>query len=207
MSRFDDLAAQWDTNPVRAALGSGVAEAMRATVPFAADWRIMDFGAGTGLVTLRLLDDVATVEAVDSSTGMLDVLDSKLAEASIDRVTTHRIDLTAAAWDGEPLEAVVSSMTLHHIADVPALLARLVEALRPGGWLALADLDSEDGSFHGPDVQDVHHLGFARETMAGWLTAAGCEQVSVSDAHRVTRPDVNGIPRTYGVFLAVGRKA
>ncbi|MBI5833248.1 MAG: class I SAM-dependent methyltransferase [Armatimonadetes bacterium] len=206
MSRFDTLAPQWDTNPVRAALGTGVADAMRREVPFAPDWRIMDFGAGTGLVTLRLLDSVAEVVAVDCSTGMLDVLDDKLSAAGLTQVTTHRVDLTRAAWDGEPVDAVVSSMTLHHIADVPALLARLVGAVKPGGWLALADLDAEDGSFHGPDVDDVHHQGFQRETMAAWLRAAGCGEVRVADAHRVTRPDVHGIPRTYGVFVAVGRR-
>lgn len=207
MSRFDALAAQWDANSVRAALGAGVAEAMRRAVPFAPEWRIMDFGAGTGLLTLRLLDAVGEVVAVDSSAGMLDVLDAKVAEAGLTQVSGCRVNLTEQPWSEPAVDAVVSLMTLHHIEDVPALLARLVAALKPGGWLALADLDSEDGSFHGADVTDVYHQGFARETMAAWLTTAGCVEVAVVDAYQVTRPDINGLPRTYGVFLATARRA
>ena len=40
-------------------------------------------------------------------------------------------------------------MTMHHIEDVSALVRTFRGMLKPGGWLAPVDLDTEDGSFHG----------------------------------------------------------
>ena len=206
MSRFDDLAATWDSVPARREAAAGVAAAMKRAVPFAPHWTVLDYGAGTGLLTLQIEPLVARAFAVDASSGMLDALHDKLAAAGLTKVVTQQADLQTADWDGPPVDAVVSSLTLHHLADVPGTLRRLVAALRPGGWLAVADLDQEDGSFHGPDVPDVHHLGFARSTISDWLVAAGCAEVTVADAHRFAKPDAAGHLREYDVFLATGRR-
>ena len=54
-ARFDRVAAEWDASPTRVALARAVVEAIRAAVPLDAEMRALDFGAGTGLVTLGLL--------------------------------------------------------------------------------------------------------------------------------------------------------
>jgi 2-polyprenyl-3-methyl-5-hydroxy-6-metoxy-1,4-benzoquinol methylase len=206
MSRFDQLAAEWDTNLGRVALAAGVAEAMRAVVPFAPHWRVLDFGAGTGLLSLNLAPAVAEVIAVDSSAAMLEVLAVKAARAGLSQVTVWHGDLQAAPWPGPPVDAVVSTMTLHHLRAVPQVLRALVQAVRPGGWLALADLDTEDGGFHGPEVDDVYHHGFDRQQVSAWLAAAGCVGVAVTEAWRAVRPDGRGGSREYPVFLASARR-
>jgi ubiquinone/menaquinone biosynthesis C-methylase UbiE len=207
MSRFDQLATQWEQNPARAAVTAGIADAMRAMVPFEATWRLLDYGAGTGLLTLALLSEVAEAVAVDTSAGMLAVLRGKLADAGLTQVAVVQANLEAEPWSGPPVDVAVSAMTLHHLRDVPAVLRRLAEATRPGGWLAVADLDREDGSFHGPEVDDVFHHGFDREQLAGWLVEAGWADVRLADAYRLTKPDAQGAPREYGIFVAAGRKA
>jgi hypothetical protein len=73
-----------------------------------------------------------------------------------------------------------------------------------GGYLAIADLDREDGSFHGPEVKDIH-LGFNRMDLIDWLAEAGFEPVSVETAH-VMKRRVDGISREYKVFLSIARK-
>ena len=73
--------------------------------------------------------------------------------------------------------------------------------LAPGGRIALADLDAEDGSFHGPDAPGVHHLGFDRAELAAKLEAAGFAEVRFADA---ARSEKNG--RAYSVFIAAARK-
>ena len=50
--RFDRVAAEWDSNPDRVALAGAVAKAIRKAVPLRADMCTLDFGAGTGLLTL-----------------------------------------------------------------------------------------------------------------------------------------------------------
>ena len=70
-----------------------------------------------------------------------------------------------------------------------------------GGVLCVADLDAEDGSFHGPHVRDVHH-GFPRDELARMLTAAGFAEPRFSTVYAVPRERA-GRTRRYPVFLAV----
>jgi len=78
-SRFDEAAAEWDNNPTRVDLARAVGEALRRVIPVQSHWRVLDYGAGTGLLTLNLQPQVASVMALDSSTGMLEKLTQKLA--------------------------------------------------------------------------------------------------------------------------------
>jgi len=204
-SRFDEAAAQWDNNPGRVDLARAVGEAIGRAIPIQPGWRGLDYGAGTGLLTLTLQPRVASMIALDSSTGMLGKLAQKLAAAAIGNVQTRHWDLEAEPFPETGFDLVVSSMTLHHLGDVPLVFSRLASLLKPGGWLAVADLDSEDGSFHG-QVDDVFHHGFERGQIAGWLANAGLRWVSVSDAHTMSKPSSTGEVRSYGVFLAVGQK-
>lgn len=199
-SRFDGLAAEWDANPVRVALASAVAGAIRRHVPLVPGMRMLDLGAGTGLISLQLRPHVGSVVAVDASQKMLDEIERKVRAAGVDGIRT-------LCWnvEGEPLPAAafdvaVSSMTLHHVRDTALLFRRLHAALRPGGWLAVADLDREDGSFHGP-MPDVHHHGFDRAAIVAGLAAAGFRAPAVHDAHVIERPDAGRYP----VFLATAR--
>ncbi|MCX6928582.1 MAG: class I SAM-dependent methyltransferase [Verrucomicrobia bacterium] len=205
-SRFDEAAAQWDNNPSRVDLAFAIGEAIARTIPFQPGWRGLDYGAGTGLLTLNLQPRVASMVALDSSTGMLEKLTQKLASAGIGNVQTRQWDLEAKPFPEPGFDLVVSSMTLHHVRSVPLVLSRLAEILKPGGWLAVADLDSEDGTFHG-HADGVFHHGFERSQIAEWLSKAGLTRVSVSDAHSMTKPSSAGELRTYGIFLAVGQKA
>jgi tRNA (cmo5U34)-methyltransferase len=198
-SRFDREAAQWDSNPGRVALARAVAAAIRGAVPLHAGMAAMDFGAGTGLLTLALLPFVSTMTAVDASAEMLRVMEQKLAAAKLAGVQTLHGDIAHQALPAAAFDLIVSSMAMHHIRDVPAVLAKLRPCLRAGGWIALADLDTEDGSFH-PDPTGVYHTGFDRGTMTGWLTRAGFADARVTDAYRMDRAG-----RQYGIFLAVGR--
>ena len=204
-SRFDEAAAQWDSNPGRVNVARAVGEAICRAIPLQPGWRVLDYGAGTGLLTLNLQPRVASMVALDSSTGMLEKLTQKLAAAAISNVQTRHWDLEAKPFPDPGFDLVVSSMTLHHLRNVPLVLSRLAEVLKPGGWLAVADLDSEDGSFHG-QADDVFHHGFERGQIAEWLANARLNWISVSDAHTMNKPSSTGEVRSYGIFLAVGQK-
>jgi ubiquinone/menaquinone biosynthesis C-methylase UbiE len=205
-ARFDRVAAEWDSNPTRVNLARAVVDAIRSAVPLSPSLRGMDFGAGTGLVTLGLLPHVASLTAVDASPEMLRVLDQKLQALGIGNVFTLACDIARAPLPTAQFDLIVSSMTLHHLPDVPGVLRRLRPSLRPGGWIALADLDAEDGSFHA-DMTGVYHRGFARTQIQDWLGEAGFTDAALRDAHRISRPGADGRERTYGVFLATARVA
>jgi ubiquinone/menaquinone biosynthesis C-methylase UbiE len=203
-SRFDEAAAEWDNNPSRIELARAIGATIARAIPLQPNWRVLDYGAGTGLLTLNLQPRVVSMVALDSSTGMLEKLTQKLSAAGIGNVHVRHWNLENQAFPESSFDLVVSSMTLHHIRDVPMILRRLAALLKPGGWLAIADLDAEDGSFHG-ERDDVFHRGFERRQVAGWLAAAGFTQVSVNSAHSIVKPSATGEARAYGVFLAVGQ--
>jgi len=204
-ARFDAVASDWDSQPRRITLAKAVVEAVRAAVPLRPDMRALDVGAGTGLVSLGLLAHVADLTAADASPGMLRVLEEKARGLGLGhRLHTRQIDLSEGEWPAGSFDLIVSSMTLHHLPDVPGVLRRLRPALRPGGWIALADLDTEDGSFHA-DKTGVYHSGFDRAELCRWLSEAGFASPAARDAHRMTKPGADGVTRDYPIFLAAAQ--
>jgi 2-polyprenyl-3-methyl-5-hydroxy-6-metoxy-1,4-benzoquinol methylase len=196
--RFDKAAPTWDLEDRRVALARAVTEAIAARVPLTRELSTLDFGCGTGLVTLALAPRVGSITGADTSPGMLETLTGKAGALGIP-VRLLPLDPTGSGDLGGPYDLIVSSMTLHHIANVPELFHRFMRHLNPGGQVALADLDEEDGSFH-DDATGVHHKGFLRNSVQDWLGNAGFRQIQVETA-TVTRKE----GKAYPIFLATAR--
>jgi ubiquinone/menaquinone biosynthesis C-methylase UbiE len=205
-SRFDAIAAQWDESPMRANMAKTIADAIIAAVPIAPHWHALEYGCGTGLVGLRVLPHVGQLLATDLSPGMLAVLSEKAQAAGLKNISTQVLDLTSTPPPPQRFDLIFSSMALHHIPDVAALVRAFHTMLVPGGWVALADLDAEDGSFHAPDVPGVAHHGFERKVVEEWLRAAGFSSIDFRTAHTVER-EREGAQRLYPIFLATACRA
>ena len=202
-ARFDAAAAAWDSNPRRIEMARAVSDVIRKAVPLCSSMNVMDFGAGTGLLTLALMPDVRSITAVDASGEMLRILEQKLTALQVANVRTLLCNIAETVLPVAEFDLVVSSMVLHHIPDVEQLFRQIQPCLQPGGWIALADLDSEDGTFHS-DPAGVFHKGFDRNKVCEWLGNAGFIGVSAQDAYRITRAEADGGTRQYGVFLVTG---
>lgn len=203
---FEALARTWDEDAGRAERARELAAAIAEQVPLQDDWVVMDYGCGSGTLSVLLAARVAKMVAVDNAPGMIEVLAEKLAAAGVTNVQTRCLDLTTQAPPAERFDLIVSSMALHHIADPASLVVRLGGLLRSGGYLALADLEAEDGSFHGEGAGAVHR-GFTEAQMRGFVAAAGLSSLGVSVAHVMVRPGPEGSARKYPVLLAIARKA
>jgi len=197
---FDRAAATWDLEARRVALAQGVADAIAARIGLSGDLTVLDFGCGTGLVTLALAPRVGSITGADTSPGMLKALADK-AEALGLPIGLIPLDAPDNAAFGGPYDLIVSSMTLHHVADVPTLFQHFARHLRPGGRVALADLDTEDGSFH-ENSAGVHHMGFPRPQIQTWLETAGFQEIHLETAVLTRKGE-----KDYGVFLATARRA
>lgn len=197
---FDQAAPTWDLAERRVALAQAVAQAVAARVNLSREMAVLDFGCGTGLVTLELAPLVGSMAGADTSPGMLKTLEEKAAAQGVP-VRLLPLDDSGAGPLGGPYHLIVSSMTLHHVEDVPALFRRFAQHLYPGGNLALADLDEEDGTFHDAGMT-VPHQGFARAQIQSWLQDAGFQAIQVETA-TVTKKE----GKDYPVFLATARRA
>ncbi len=208
---FDKAAKTWDEKPARVELARAVTSAIRENVDLSPKFSCMEYGCGTGIISISLAPYVKRIVAVDTSRQMLKVLEEKLAmQPEPHNISTYQMDLTDGQLDSAPflkeLDLIFSSMTLHHIGPVKELLHRFYQLLRPGGWIAIADLDKEDGDFHGKDVPGVAHFGFEREEIRKLLSDIGFKEIKILTAHKMKKTTEAGVTKMFPVFLATGRK-
>lgn len=83
---LDKAASSRDEEPRRVKLAGNVAAAIIDTIHPDRTMDVLDFGCGTGLITLLLQPHVKTIIGVDSSRGMLDVLERKVRESGLENV-------------------------------------------------------------------------------------------------------------------------
>ncbi len=202
---FDTEAGAWDNVPARIALARAITQAIIEPVPTTPGMHALDYGAGTGLITLGIQPHVGSIAAADSSPGMLAQIEGKIAASGLAGVRTLLLDLEREPPPGDQFGLIVSAMTMHHIENVPSIVAALTGMLRPGGWLAVADLDPDDGEFH-EDPTGVYHKGFERAGMAGLFVTCGLEDVTCETAHTLEKPAKGKGLREFTVFLVAGRK-
>ena len=195
---FEEKAKDWDVNEMVLNLSNAIGNAILKNVNLEDNMHVMDFGAGTGLITGHVLPKVKSILAVDISQSMLDQL---LAKSNYEgKVKALCQDITRQPLD-EKFDVIVSAMAMHHVEDTDNLFASLAAHLKPGGKLALADLDTEDGTFHPADIEGVFHHGFDRDQLKGLLEKQGFNNIHFETAHTV---DKEG--KSYPVFLLTAEK-
>ena len=95
--------------------------------------RVLEVGAGTGLVTRILAGAAREVVATDYAAAMLRTLEGKVREWGLANVRCEKADLLALPFAAGSFDAVVAANVLHLVADVPAALRAVRSVLRPGG--------------------------------------------------------------------------
>ncbi|MFP4053356.1 MAG: class I SAM-dependent DNA methyltransferase [Phycisphaerae bacterium] len=203
---FDAAAATWDDNPRRAEMTRRNAVAIAAAVDLRPDMRVLEFGCGTGALSMLLAPNVGPIDAADTSEGMIDQLRRKL-EASPELARKIRPRLLAGRLSEglhEQWDLIYSAMVLHHIPDAEASVRHLAGRLAPGGHLALIDLCAEDGSFHGD--KEVPHHGFEPEYLAEILEDAGLQAVTVRTVATIEKAVEDGSTREFPTFLLTARR-
>ena len=160
-------------------------------LPLDGDETVLDAGCGTGRVTELLLARLprGRVVALDASAAMLDQARARLAPFG-DQVSFVHADLERPLPIAEPVNAILSTATLHWVLDHDALFANLAAVLRPGGRLVaqcggfgnVATLLRVAKEIH-PGFRRLHNFQTAEATrerlersgfddIATWLSAA-----------------------------------
>ena len=203
---FDGRAETWDT-PARIELAQAVGEAVLRQVPLTKKMDVLDYGAGTGLLSLYLLPYVRSVTAMDSSSAMVEVIRKKSVAAQLPQLKPLRHDLEQDGLFAQQFDLIVSAMVLHHIMDTEGVIHQLRQMISPGGYCCLIDLDQEGGIFHSEEAaKTVFHFGFDRHELGRIVEKAGFELLSIVTAHTIKKPISGKGEHNFPVFLITGEK-
>ncbi len=194
---FKNKAASYDDNR-KSNNVDNISNLIRDSILLDTDMSIMDFGSGTGLLLERIAPSVKTITAVDISKSMNEQLINK--RENIDcNLELIEMDLTKSTLD-KKFDGIISSMTMHHVEDIKAMFDKFYSMLDYGGFIAIADLDTEDGTFHDEDT-GVFHLGFDRDELANTISLTQFRDVKIQTASTLCKPQ-----KDYSLFLLTAFK-
>jgi len=148
-SEFDLKAQQWDNNPVHWDRSVAVADHIRELIPLKKEMVALEFGAGTGIASFLLKDYLKEITMMDSSTEMVKVMNEKIKKTGVKNLKALNFNLEESDYTETSFDFIFTQMALHHVSDIGNILRKFHDLLFPGGYLAIADLYPEDGSFHG----------------------------------------------------------
>jgi len=197
MSTFDTRAKEWDKKDIRVNGAKIIAEAIQKKIKLTQDMEVIDFGVGTGLLGFEIAKKVKQVYGVDTSAGMIETLKEK---------NSTKLHIIPVMQDiiQEPLtqqfDGLVSSMTLHHVQNLEAFFQMLSTTIKKDGFIAIADLESEDGTFHS-DNTGVHHFGFEKENLYEIVKKSGFKEIQIQQINTIKKPH-----RDFGIFLLTARR-
>ena len=203
---FNRAARDWDKNKMRDLRAKSIAEAIIKTVPGPGKLKAMEYGCGTGLLGIRLLPHFKHITFCDNSPGMIEVLRDKLNKLELSNYSTIVADLAVEKNSNITLDntydCIFNLMALHHIPDIDGIILTWSRLLKSGGYLCIADLDEENGSFHGAGY--TGHNGISRDNLCRCLKKYGFSGIKTETQFTVNKLTDSGKTQSFTVFLMCG---
>lgn len=204
MNEFDIKASGWDLNPMHWARSEAVVKVLLEMVPLGKNMSVLEYGAGTGITSFLIKDLVKKITMMDSSEEMVRIMDEKISELNSTNLKAIYFDLEKENWTGPGFDLVVAQMVLHHVNDINTIIEKFHELLNPDGYLAVADLYPEDGSFHGEGF--TGHKGFDPQVLADKLIGIGFSDISIRKCFVINKWISDSLTKQFDVFLLTAIK-
>jgi ubiquinone/menaquinone biosynthesis C-methylase UbiE len=198
MSEFDAKARDWDKNHGYIDRSEAVAKAILRKIPIRKGMKALEYGSGTALLSFALKDKFVEITLMDNSREMTAVTEEKIAGLKIQNMKPLFFDLEQEDYPGK-FDIIYNQMVMHHVNDIDTLLSKFHDLLNPGGYLAIADLYSEDGSFHGEGFNG--YLGFDVNHLSSKLKSAGFWNTDHQKCYTIIKEFDDGTKKEFPIFL------
>ena len=173
---FSRHAAQWDRIRRLHVADAAVEEAITAALADVPIHALLDLGTGTGRMLELLGPGIERGLGLDLSLDMLALARTRLDRAGLKHCSVRQGDIYDLALPKDTFDVVVIHQVLHFLDDGARAIDQAVRVLRPAGRLLVVDFAPHDLEF----LRDEHahrRLGFAPDTVAQWMKAAGLRVV------------------------------
>ena len=120
--------------------------------------KILDIGTGNGnfiKIVMSLTDYFEEIIGIDN----LDIAVSTAAKNFTDeRIKIMKMDAFKMDFEDGYFDLVCLSNSLHHLADIPAMIKEMERVIKPGGYLLVNEMISDGLSVRQKSHMKIHHF-------------------------------------------------
>ena len=204
MNEFDIKAGEWDKNPMHWDRSKAIADEIIKLIPLNKNMTALEYGAGTGITSFLLKDYVKEITLMDNSSEMVRMINKKIDSTKVSNLKTLNFNLETREYTDGKFDLIFTQMVLHHVSDIEKIIGVFNMLLNRGGFLAIADLYEEDGSFHGEGFSG--HKGFNMDALSAVLRKNSFSEISHKICFVIDRKLTETLSKQFGVFLMTARK-
>jgi tRNA (cmo5U34)-methyltransferase len=141
---------------------------------------------------------------MDSSSEMVRAINDKIRTTEVKNLKTLNFDLEHKDYKAGKFDLIFTQMVLHHVADIENIIKKFYDLLNLGGYLAIADLYTEDGSFHGDGF--TGHKGFDIEILSNKIRHQGFTNISHRKCFVIKKNISDTETKEFEVFLLIAKR-
>ncbi len=168
IEKFDIIANQYDTIE-RIQISKIIADNIRKYVINSKNKKAIDYGCGTGLVGMNLVDLFDPILFIDASSNMVEQVGKKIGELHIKNADTLCCDFITSSYPKDlHADYIFISQVLLHIKDIELLMANLYKVLNNNGHLLIVDFDKNQAV-----ASDEVHNGFDQKLLLNTVKKLG----------------------------------
>lgn len=204
LNEFDAKAAEWDRNPMHWDRSVAITEQIKERIPLRKHMIALEFGAGTGIASFLLKDYLKEITLMDSSSEMVRVMNEKIKATKTENLKTLHINLEVTDYSEGKFDLIFTQMVLHHVINIENIISKFYHMLNPDGYLAIADLYPEDGSFH--DEAFTGHKGFDIKILSNQIKKLGFTNITSRKCFVINKKISDAKSKQFDVFLLIARR-
>ena len=195
--KFDSIANSYD-NPERHHIAKVASDAIKEYLGDTRSKSAIDFGCGTGLVGMNLVNEFESLLFMDTSENMLDIVKKKITDVGALNARTLCFDFESSSQPDLRADYIFMAQVLLHIQDYEAVLAKLHAVLNDEGHLLIVDFNKNDKV-----VSELVHNGFDQEQLKALMLKIGFKDIRSKTIYSGTKLFMN---QDASLFIMDGKK-